>query len=198
LYFSLILKPGQSRKYWPLVTHVASIALVDTLKALTDRLPSLSRLDIDIKWPNDVLLSGKKAAGILLEASETEGKGQALVLGLGINVHKESYPESLKSEAICLDEAAESTMPRRQLLVQFLFHFQAAYQMFEKGMHAELLERWKALSSIWNEVPIWIREGDTRRAAVTCGLNELGALLVRNEQGTVETLVAGDISIRAV
>ena len=72
------------------------------------------------------------------------------------------------------------------------------YQMFEKAKYSELLERWKGMSSMWNEIPVLINEAGDSRSAVTCGLNELGALLVRTEQGEVETIVAGDISIRAV
>jgi biotin-(acetyl-CoA carboxylase) ligase len=49
---------------------------------------------------------------------------------------------------------------------------------------------------MWNEVPIWIVEAGERRPAVTCGLSEQGALLVRTEQGAVETVIAGDIRIR--
>ena len=196
LYSSLILRPRQLRKYWPLLTHVASIALVDTLNSISDHTLIPNPLDIDLKWPNDVLLSGKKVAGILLETMDAEDENHALVLGFGINVHKESYPESLTSEAVCLDEMAGTTVPRRLLLVQFLYHFQLAYQLFEKGKHSELLERWKSLSSMWDEVPIWIDEAGARRPAVTCGINDLGALLVRTEQGAVETIVAGDISIR--
>jgi BirA family biotin operon repressor/biotin-[acetyl-CoA-carboxylase] ligase len=196
LYFSLILRPKQPQRYWPLVTHVAAIALADTLKALPDRGLIPHSLDVDLKWPNDVLLDGKKCAGILLETAETENLNRALILGVGVNVHERSDPESSASEAVCLDEAAGTVVPRRQLLVQFLFHFQLVYQLFEKEMHSELLERWESLSSMWNEVPIWIHEGGERKPAVTCGLNELGALLVRTEEGAVETIVAGDISIR--
>jgi BirA family biotin operon repressor/biotin-[acetyl-CoA-carboxylase] ligase len=178
------------------VTHVAAIALADTLKVLPDRGLIPHPLDVDLKWPNDVLLGGKKCAGILLETAETENLNHALILGVGINVHEGSNPESATFEAVCLDEAAATVVPRRQLLVQFLFYFQLAYQLFEKKMHSELLERWKSLSSMWKEVPIWIYENGERKPAVTCGLNELGALLVRTEGGAVETVVAGDISIR--
>jgi BirA family biotin operon repressor/biotin-[acetyl-CoA-carboxylase] ligase len=198
LYCSLILRPEQPKTHWPLLTHAASVALIETLKSLSDKSLMPHPLDMDIKWPNDVLLSGKKLAGILLETTGEERANQALVLGVGINVHKGSCPESLASEAICLDEAAGATVPRRRLLVQFLYHFQLAYRLFETGEYAELLERWKNLSSMWNEVPVWINETGARRAAVTCGLNEMGALLVRTEQGTVETIMAGDIRIRTV
>jgi hypothetical protein len=67
LCFTLVLRPSQSTNFWPLLTYVASIALADTLKELSDNRIIPHSLDIDLKWPNDVLLSGKKCAGILLE-----------------------------------------------------------------------------------------------------------------------------------
>ncbi len=196
LYFTLLLRPRQSGKYLPLLTHAASIALAETLKELPDDKIIPHPLDVDIKWPNDVLIGGKKCAGILLETISSEGGIQAAVIGLGINVHEGSVPESLKSEVVCLDQAAQAFVPRRQLLVKFLRNFQLCYLLFENGKHAELLDRWKRLSSMWNGVPIWILEAGVRRQAITCGLNDIGALLVRTADDTTETILAGDISIR--
>jgi BirA family biotin operon repressor/biotin-[acetyl-CoA-carboxylase] ligase len=196
LYFSLILRPKQPREVWPIVTHVASIALADTLRELSDRKSVPLDLDVDIKWPNDVLLSGKKCAGILLEMVPDENGEHAAVVGVGINVHEGSVPESLRSEAISIDEVAKTQVPRRQLLVRFLQNFQTSFMTFERGKHGEIVERWKSYSSMWDGVPIWIVEGETRRAAVTCGINEIGALLVRTPEGSVETLLAGDVSVR--
>jgi BirA family biotin operon repressor/biotin-[acetyl-CoA-carboxylase] ligase len=196
LYFSLVLRPKQPREIWPILTHVASIALVDTLRELSDRKSIPVRLDLDIKWPNDVLLSGRKCAGILLEMVPGENEGHAAVVGIGIDVHEGSVPESLRSEAVSIDEMAMTQVPRRQLLVRFLQNFQTSYMTFERGNHRELLEKWKSLSSMWDGAPIWIMEGKTRRAAVACGINDIGALLVRTPEGAIETLMAADISVR--
>ena len=95
LYCTLIVRPKQAHKFWPLLTLVASIALVDALKDLAERSLLALPLDIDIKWPNDVLLSGKKCAGILLEALSNDAENAAAVVGFGINVHKGSVPEDL-------------------------------------------------------------------------------------------------------
>ncbi len=195
LYMSLILRPAQTRKFWPLLTHAASIALFDSLRALSENKIISQPLEIDLKWPNDVLLSGRKCSGILLEASPQEKGIAASVIGVGINVHKGSYPESLASEAACLDEITKTLVPRRWLLVQFLYHFQLMYLLFEKGGHAELLERWKSRSSMWNGVRVRIEDGGKHRTAVTCGLNEIGALVVRTEEGAMETVLAGDIRV---
>jgi BirA family biotin operon repressor/biotin-[acetyl-CoA-carboxylase] ligase len=196
LYFSLILRSLQPRKFWPLLTHVASVALVETLRTLSDQRIIRNALDIDLKWPNDVFISRKKCAGILLETISTEGDNHAAVVGLGINVHQASVPDSLTRQATCLDAMAQTFVPRRQLLVKFLHQFQRVYVAFEQGNHAEVLERWKSMSSMWDGAQIWIHEGTLRRSAVTCGMNEIGALLVRTADGSVETLLAGDVSVR--
>jgi BirA family transcriptional regulator, biotin operon repressor / biotin---[acetyl-CoA-carboxylase] ligase len=195
LYFSIVLKPRQPVQFLPLLTYVASIALVETLKNLSEIQLIPRPLDIDLKWPNDVLISGKKCAGILLENIASESGSEAVVVGLGINVHQGSVPESLKSTACCLDEMAKSVVPRRQLLVNFLRQFQECYLIFEKGNHQELLDRWKSYSSMWNGVQVCISDGSESRTVTTCGLNEMGALLVRNPDGAEETIFAGDVSL---
>jgi BirA family transcriptional regulator, biotin operon repressor / biotin---[acetyl-CoA-carboxylase] ligase len=196
LYFSIIIRPRREFLRWPLLTHTASAALVKTLMDLGNHVEVRRPLDIDLKWPNDVLLSGKKCAGILLETLPLDGENQAAVIGIGINVRKESVPEYLADEASCLDDMTGITVPRRRLLVLFLEQFQLCHRMFENGEDARILEQWKRMSSMWNETPVWIHEGDSRRPAVTRGLDENGALIVVSDNGVVETLLAGDIRIR--
>lgn len=198
LYFTLILRPKQPLQFWPLLTHVASVALVETLKDFHTLLKVIPHpLDLDIKWPNDVLISGKKCAGILLEMI-AENNNPAAAIGIGINVRKGSVPKSLESAATCLDEMAGAIVPRRLLLVRFLQNFQEFYLSFERGNHRELLDQWKSYSSMWNGTEVLITDGSVQRSAVTCGLNEIGALRVRTPEAKIETIFAGDISIRRI
>ncbi len=90
---------------------------------------------------------------------------------------------------------ADSFVPRRQILVGFLKKFQNWYKIFEQGKRREVLDRWKSLSSMWNGAAVWISDEAGRRPAVTCGLNENGALLVRTAEGTVETVLAADVRL---
>jgi BirA family transcriptional regulator, biotin operon repressor / biotin---[acetyl-CoA-carboxylase] ligase len=195
LYFSLVVRPRQPAEFWPLLTHVASVALVQTIKNLRDGKIIPRPLDVDIKWPNDVLISRRKCAGILLESVQSDNASQAAIIGIGVDVHDGSVPESLRSEAVCLDEAARAIVPRRLFLVNYLRHFQNCFLLFEKGKQNEILELWKSFSSMWNGVQVCISDGDTSRTATTCGLNELGALLVCTTGGEVEAVLAGDISV---
>lgn len=195
LYASLVVRPARDRERWPLLAHVAAVSLYDAISACVVGMAA-RRLDIDLKWPNDVLLGGRKCAGILLESLPAGEGAPAVVVGVGIDVHPGSVPAQLEGEAVTVDEMAGRTVPRRLLLVTFLYHFQKGYRAFEAGDDAGILEGWKARSSMWDGAPVWILEGEGRRAAVTSGLDETGALLVRTEAGALETVVAGDIRVR--
>ena len=198
IYCSLILRPDREWSRWPLLTHVAAVSLIDALRGLERKMQFPRKLDIDLKWPNDVLLSGKKCAGILLETVTLDGKNSTAVIGIGINVHPGSVPADLLDVATCVDEMSGVTTPRRNLLVAFLKYFQKNYEMFRKEEYSELLERWKEYSSMWNNVAVAVHEGDCVRDAVTCGLDEMGALRVCFADGSIETVLAGDVSIRKI
>jgi len=198
LYFSLILRPGQPWKFWPILTHVAAIALIDAIKSIERAMKFPKTLDIDLKWPNDVLLAGKKCAGILLETLTPDEAAAAAIIGIGINVHPGSVPEGLANEAACLDDAASVAVPRRRLLICFLKCFQKCYLLFQEGRFGEILERWKGFSSMWDGAPVTIFENGRTRDAVTCGLDDIGALRARFADGSVETVLAGDVRLRCL
>lgn len=195
LYFSLLVRPKQPERYWPLLTHVASIGLVRSLQDMLSGGRAGQTPDIDIKWPNDVLLCGKKCAGILLQ-TQGSGENQAVVVGVGINVRSGSVPPGMEGEATCIEDATGVVVPRRKIVVGFLQYFQNLYDAFEKGNHAELIDIWKRHSTMHSGVKIWIEEGNQRRSALTCGLDEMGALIVQTEEGTQETILAGSVRIR--
>jgi len=196
LYFSLILRPEQPWKFWPILTHVASVALIDAIKSIERAMKFPKTLDIDLKWPNDALLAGKKCAGILLETLTSDDTGAAAIIGVGINVHPGSVPEDLANDAACLDDAAGVTVPRRRLLICYLKCFQNCCRLFHEGKFGEILERWKGFSSMWTGAPVTIFESGRTRDAVTCGLDDIGALRVRFADGSVETALAGDVRMR--
>ena len=154
IYLSLILRPVQPWKFWPILTHVTAVSLIDALKSVERNMKFPKPLDIDLKWPNDVLLSGKKCAGILLETLTFDEDNAAAIIGVGINVHPGSTPEELAGDVVCVDEAAGITVPRRRLLRRFLKYFQNSYKLFQQGKFEEILERWKSFSSMWNDTPV--------------------------------------------
>ncbi len=195
LYFSFIHRSSQPLSQWPLLTHVAAVALARTIQGLPDEGMIPRALDLELKWPNDVLISGRKTAGILLETAGGAGSPAAIV-GVGVNVGTVDLPADLRDQVISVSKAAGVLVPRRHLLVRFLYHFQVGVQLFERGNHAAILDQWKSFSRMWCDTPIWIVEDKGRRPAVTRGLSPVGALIVETASGETETLIAGDISIR--
>jgi BirA family biotin operon repressor/biotin-[acetyl-CoA-carboxylase] ligase len=196
LYFSLVLRPQQPLGNWPLLTHVASLALARTLQALPEEGIIPQPLDLELKWPNDVLISGKKTAGILLETGGAGGGITAAIVGVGINVGKVELPVELQDQVTSVGEAAGVVVPRRHILVRFLYHFQLGYDLFLRGQNTAILDQWKSFSRMWKDTPIWIAEDERCRPAVTRGLSETGALIVQTPDGAEETILAGDVSIR--
>jgi BirA family biotin operon repressor/biotin-[acetyl-CoA-carboxylase] ligase len=197
LYFSLVLRPEQPVSRWALLTYGASVALALTLRELSDEGLIPHPLNLELKWPNDVLLSGKKVAGILLETAGTGGTISAVVLGVGVNVNPIQLPGDFSDQATSVSAAAGVPVPRRHLLVRFLYHFQLEYDLFQRGEHAAILHQWKSFSHMWKDTPIWIVDRDGARPGVTAGLTESGALLVRKSDGSETEILAGDISIRS-
>ncbi len=196
LYFTLVLRPRQTLEAWPSLTHVASVALFRSIRDVSLFRLTAADLRLDLKWPNDVLLSGKKVAGILLETALRGENGQAAVVGVGVNVLPRSVPAELSTFAATVGTEAGAAVPRRWLLIRFLTHFRAGYHLFETGSLAEIIEQWKNCSTMWDGVEITVQEGTRSKWAVTCGLTKTGALRIRNEKGCVETLLVGDVSIR--
>jgi len=196
LYFSMVLRPEQAPSRWALLTHAASVALSFALQELVQEGFTSRPLDLELKWPNDVLLSGKKTAGILLETAGSGSTIAAAVVGVGVNVSRTSLPEELQERVTSVSEAVGVQVPRRRLLVRFLYHFQLGYDLFVRGEHQTILEQWKKFSRMWKDTPIWIIEDDQARPAVTAGLTESGALMVRTPDGGEEIILAGNVSIR--
>jgi BirA family transcriptional regulator, biotin operon repressor / biotin---[acetyl-CoA-carboxylase] ligase len=189
LLFSLVLRPPLTVAAAPLLTYAAAVALA---RAFARWVPTE---EIEIKWPNDVLLQGRKVAGILLEVRAEGQAVEYVILGIGINVEGEldEFPEELRSRAGSVAHYAATPPGRLELLCAVLEEFETTYDSF-------LDEGFPPLRKEWNE---WFRMA--RRAiqvqtiggtmeGVAVGLGENGALLLEAEQGLRE-VYAGDVEL---
>jgi BirA family transcriptional regulator, biotin operon repressor / biotin---[acetyl-CoA-carboxylase] ligase len=195
VYVSVLLQPEQPLSRWPLLTFVASTALAHTLSDVGTQ-TGAATMNVELKWPNDVLIGGKKTAGILLETVRTGPAAHGAIVGCGINVSAEAIPKELAGEATAVSVEAGVTIPRRPLVVAFLKHLQRQFELFESGRYGAILEHWRDLAPMVNGVPVWVIENGEARAAVTCGLSEEGGLRIRTEAGSEQVLLAGDVSVR--
>jgi len=155
-------------------------------------------LPVGLKWPNDLLLDGKKVAGILAEMAAEGPEVQFLILGMGINVNwrKEDLPSELQGVATSLRAGAGREISRTEVGRRILEELEKEYVLFLKeGFSPRLREDWNRFSVI-NQKWVTIAGPDQKWEGEVLGVDTDGALLVRDREGENRRLIAGDVSLR--
>lgn len=186
LFFSVFVKPKCSFLDYPQFTHIASLAVTMTLEGL---LPDSSKPGI--KWPNDVLVTGKKISGILLEvASDAEGP-YGIVIGIGINLAK--APDLLSYQATCLAEHPYKNLPLLRVFTNVLRHFHHLYYGWEANGFEDIRKQWLARTIHGQDKSISFSSGSDVISGTFEGLASNGALLIKDVHGITKQYVAGEI-----
>ncbi len=189
LYMSVILKPK---------TNPANIARLTLLGAAAI---NLALLDIgiksEIKWPNDIVINGKKVAGVLTEMNSELGTINYIVLGIGINVNidLDQIPEELKEKATSLRIIKGEDIDRRELFVRLFTRIDELYKEFLQTGEIERAIQICIDNSAVIGKEIVVHQGEDKRQGRAIEINKKGELLVEFETG-VENLFSGEISIR--
>jgi BirA family biotin operon repressor/biotin-[acetyl-CoA-carboxylase] ligase len=168
----------------------AGVALAEAVEAMTG-------LRIGIKWPNDLIVSGRKLGGILAEAVPLERSGapQALniVLGYGINVGPMAYPPGLADRAISLEGELGRGIDRGAMCVETLVAIARRYDDLLSGRFDAILDAWRARAPASRGARVAWSTLEGPRSGVTAGVDDHGALLVR-AGSRVERIVAGEVT----
>ena len=187
LYCSIILRPTFDQGLWPLLTLMAAVAVYDTLLAVHS-------LQTDIKWPNDILANDKKLCGILAETVETR-LGRAVILGVGVNLKKNSFPGELDAVATSVEADAGSVVDSQVVLRRLLNSFASYYQTLQRaGGPEEIVREWSSRSSYAIGKRIRVANGEEILEGTTRGLERDGALRVETDAGEIKTVRAGDVT----
>jgi BirA family biotin operon repressor/biotin-[acetyl-CoA-carboxylase] ligase len=186
IYVSVILRPPLAPSAAPMLTLMAGVAVHEAVRIAAG-------VTADIRWPNDVLVGGKKVCGILTEMSAELDRLHAVVLGIGINVNHREMPDELKAIATSLRMETGKTVSRALVLVTLLKELEKHYQTFLREGGQAVAARWTAASTFAEGKPVRVLTGTGEYQAVTAGLDLRGALRVRRGDGREETLVAGEI-----
>jgi BirA family biotin operon repressor/biotin-[acetyl-CoA-carboxylase] ligase len=187
LYFSLVLRPAIAPGFAPLFTLAAAVALHEVVERIT-------QTDADIKWPNDLLMGEKKAAGILAEIQAEVDRIHYLVLGVGLNVNHMMFPEDLKDRATSLRLASGHPHSRLEILRDFLEQFEALIDRFHTEGPGAIVSAWTQHSSFATGRHVQVTDGLRTVEGVTQGLNPFGALRIKTAAGTIEELYSGEVS----
>jgi len=185
LYLSMVLRPKIPPSLAPLFTLAAAVAMHNAVERDT-------RLDVDIKWPNDLLTGGRKISGILGEIQAEVDRVHALIIGIGVNVNHSSFPPEVAERATSLRIASGRMQSRIEILLEFLEEFETLMDRFERTGPATIIDQWTQNSSFANGRRLKIDDGVRVIEGFTRGLNPVGALRLETKGG-IEEIYSGDV-----
>jgi len=187
LAVSVVLRPDlPADRATPLIM-LAGLAVCRAIEQATP-------LHAMLKWPNDVLIAGKKVAGLLLETALNGDRLDYAVLGLGLNVSFAPPPEAVDFPATSLEAEAETEVGRLHVLRLFLEQLEQLYPQLERGDKA-LYHAWRTRLAMMGE-PVTVRTNQGDQSGRLQGVTPDGALILQQAGGKTLQLLAGDMRLR--
>ncbi|CAM3396915.1 biotin--[acetyl-CoA-carboxylase] ligase [Marinicrinis lubricantis] len=186
LWVSLVLKPSVTLQFTPQLTLLIAVAVCRVMNRM--------EIPASIKWPNDLLIHGKKCAGILLETSAEDERVKLAVAGIGINVNLDTddFDEASVQRSTSLKIAAGRHIDRESLLCDILYELEQLYDLYLQKGFEPIKSLWEALSSTLQQtVTVETLSGKITGKAV--GINPWGALIVETSPGECTPLYSGDL-----
>lgn len=191
LVMSLLLKPEMPPEKAPMMTLIMGLSACMAIRRLTG-------LEAQIKWPNDVVINSKKTTGILTEMGMTDGKIGYVVVGIGINLNMEEFPEEIQEKATSLKLECGQNVDRDRIAQMLLWFFEQYYETFMETFTLDFLKETYNNVLVNKNREVVIQEKTEKYTGICRGINEKGELLVEKEDGTCTEIFAGEVSVRGL
>lgn len=190
LWVSLLLRPALAPSQAPLLALLAAVAVATAIREQTG-------LEALVKWPNDVLVAGRKVCGVLVEmAAESQTIHYAIVgMGVNVNLTEEQLSEPVRASATSLLEEYGGPVSRVELLRTILCEMEPRYEALLAGRPESLLRENRSLSAVLGEEVDVVGVSGTQRG-LAIGVEDDGALRVRLPDGAEQLFYAGEVSVR--
>lgn len=186
IFFSIVLRPRLETRHLPLLTLMSAVAVH---RLLAEEFG----LEPDIKWPNDVLVGGRKICGILAETTDTPG-GLAVVVGIGINLNSRNFPPELGGTATSIEESTDRPAAPDEVLGPLVRNLRELYRTIgEPDGPRKILREWAERSSFGEGKRVRVVLERETFTGTTRGLGENGALRVETDEGGIRLVRAGDV-----
>lgn len=191
IWMSFVLRPEIHPNSASIITLVAALSVVSALK-------NINGLECNIKWPNDIVVNGKKVCGILTEMSSELDAVNYVIIGIGINVNTTDFDESIKDVASSILLQTGLTIKRSQVVADFAKCFERYYNIFMQTQDMSgLVDEYNGLLiNAGREVKINGINSEFVGNAI--GINKIGELLVKKQDGSIENIMAGEVSVRGL
>lgn len=191
LYFSILLRPDIEPEKAPMLTLVMAYSVAKVIR-------ETEALKVQIKWPNDLVISNKKICGILTEMHLSVTEIEDVVVGVGVNVNTTEFSQELKEKATSLYLEKGEKLDQELLLDRILEEFEKAYSRFLEVQDLSFLQEDYNRILVNKNREVLVLEPGKEYEAEALGMNERGELLVRKADGSVETVFAGEVSVRGI
>nr|WP_254119485.1 biotin--[acetyl-CoA-carboxylase] ligase [Bacillus sp. FJAT-29790] len=191
IWMSVILRPNIPPPKAPQLTLIAAVAVVQAIEELTALSPQ-------IKWPNDILLNGKKVTGILTELQADADRIISIIIGLGMNVNQQQddFPEELKAIATSLSIEIGEKLQRAEVIKMLLHKLEQLYLLYlEKGFYP--------IKLLWESYAVSIGKNITARTLTgsiygkALGITEDGVLMIEDPSGKIHHVYSADIELES-
>ncbi len=197
VYMSLLLRPHIGTARASMLTLVMGLAAAkacsETLCSVMEHAPR-----VEIKWPNDLVVEGKKLAGILTELSAEVGYIYYVVIGIGINVNTKTFEGELAETAVSMCQVAGTGFFRAELAARCINYFEYYYDIFAKTEDLSGLKEEYESFLVNKGRQVCVLEPNHEFCGTARGINSYGQLLVEREDGEITAVYAGEVSVRGV
>lgn len=189
LWFSIVLKPDKNK-----FDKMTVLTLIGAL-AVNEAIGNLN-INTDLKWPNDILYKNKKVCGILSQFKSKGNKVDRVVVGIGINVNQKEFPKEISDTSISLRMIKGRKLNKDQLLADILNNFGFYYyEKFENNEINDIMDKWKSKMFMLHKVIKFSTSDNQSFKGEVVDITDKGELVVETDNGKVEKLIAGDVSI---
>ncbi|MDA0692442.1 MAG: biotin--[acetyl-CoA-carboxylase] ligase [Nitrospinae bacterium] len=189
IYMSVLLKPQIQPQRLPQLTLLAGLASVQAINEFSSQ-------KVQLKWPNDILLNGKKLCGILSEYHATQSGESAVIIGIGVNVNhsRNDFPEDLRPIATSLMIETGSPVDRQALATAIIRHLDQEYDAYLQNRSPDVINKWANHSDMFGK-KISVTKGKSVIHGTALGLDSEGRLLMRTKSGEEIAFDSGEVSL---
>lgn len=191
IWMSFLLHPDIAAEHTSMLTILTALAVEAAIYETTG-------IQSQIKWPNDIIVNGKKVCGILTEMSMQMDEVNYVVVGLGINVNIREFPDDLKEKATSLQIESGTMFNRAPLAAKVLEYFEKYYEEFLKTEDlSKFADHYNQLLVHMNQ-KIKVTRGSKEEIFLSRGINHQGELMVEDDFGRKQMVLSGEVSVRGI
>lgn len=187
----LLLQPPVKPMKASALTLVMGLSVAQAVRDMTG-------LSAGIKWPNDVVVAGKKICGILTEMKIRGEKAEYVSIGVGINMNQKEFPQELQDKATSLALEMGCEVVRKEITARVVERFEENYELFLENQDLRLLKKEYESLLLNRDRQVRILEKEKESVGIARGITPSGELLVEEENGTVRQVLSGEVSVRGL